>query len=71
MKLERLAHPAGVAAEAVQAASLTINRPRPATTGAAMTTTAQLDGAGGTVTAMDYNAILDDEPNLDRPTVWR
>jgi hypothetical protein len=84
MRLARLAHPAGVLSEAVRAVSLTSSRPRAATTAAAMTTASQRDGAGGTATAMDYNAILDDEatskadetdglalPNLDRPTVWR
>jgi len=84
MRLARLAHPTGVLSEAVRAASLTSSRPRGATTAAAMTTDSQRDGAGGTATAMDYNAILDDEasskasetdgltlPNLELPTVWR
>ena len=58
MRLARLAHPAGVLSEAVRAVSLTSSRPRAATTAAAMTTASQRDGAGGTATAMDYNAIL-------------
>lgn len=46
VSLEPLAHLVGVAAEIMRVASLTSSRPRPTTTGAAMTMAAQRRRAG-------------------------